>query len=50
MLQVHGVSSIDSVRDLGGYNYFTCVFQAGRLLLNESNFSALQNYFLPYKT
>ena len=29
---------------------FTCVFQAGRLLLNESDFSALQNNFLPYKT
>ena len=29
---------------------FTCVFQAGRLLLNESYFSALQNNFLPYKT
>ena len=28
----------------------TCVSQAGRLLLNESDFSALQNNFLPYKT
>ena len=37
--------------DLGGYTIiFTCVFQAGRLLLNEGDFSAVQNTFLPYKT
>ena len=36
--------------DLGGYKIiFTCVFQAGRLLLNESDFSAFQNNFLPTK-
>ena len=29
---------------------YTHVFQAGRLLLNESDFSALQNNFLLYKT
>ena len=29
---------------------FTCVFQAGRRLLNASDFSTFQNNFLPYKT
>ena len=33
--------------DLWGYKFiFTCVFQAGRLLLNGSDFSAVQNNFL----
>ena len=37
--------------DLGGYTIiFTCVFQAGRLLLLEIDFSAFQSNFLPYKT
>ena len=31
----------ETLFDLGGYTIiFTCVFQAGRLLLNESDFSA----------
>ena len=31
------------------YIVFTHVLQAGRLLLNESDFYALQNNFLPYR-
>ena len=41
----------ETLFDLGDYEImFTCVFQAGRILLNENDFSALQNIFLPYKT
>ena len=40
----------ETLFDLGGYKIiFTYVFQAGRVLLNESDFSAFQNNFLPYK-
>ena len=32
----------ETLFDLGGHKIiFTCVFQAGRLLLNESDFSAI---------
>ena len=50
---LYGVKYIqwETLFDLGGHRIsLTCVFQAGRLLLNESDFSTLQNNFLPYKT
>ena len=41
----------ETLFDLGGYKIIViCVFQAGRLLLNESDFSTFQKKILLYKS